>query len=50
MKLSSIIASAFSLSHAEAKRLIRQGAVTVWSPPPGHRIFLHQGKVWGAKP
>ncbi len=36
MRWFEVIADAFEVSRAEAKRLIRQGAVTVWECPPGH--------------
>jgi len=43
MRLIDAISTVFDISKAHAKRLIRAGAVTIWSAPT---IFTHEGKVW----
>ena len=41
-----ILSLAFHISKAEAKRLIRAGAVTVTSSQPGEQLLIVDGKTY----
>ena len=46
MALVDVLSLAFHISKAEAKRLIRAGAVTVTSSQPGEQLLIVDGKTY----